>query len=214
MTSNCGEVLPYLAFVLFRVPLPLTIIQILAIDLGTDMFPALALGAEPPAEDTMRRPPRPKGERLLSLQVLVRAYGVLGLVEGAAGLAAYAAVLHGGGWHRGMPLVSSDPIYAQATTAYLGGIIALQMVAVFLCRHETQSIFKQGLFGNPMLLAGVGLEALMLLTLNYAPPIQGLLGTATVPVVGWWILLPFILLMVALEEFRKARTRALKMVLH
>lgn len=209
MTSNCGELLPYIAFAFFRVPLPLTILQILAIDLGTDMFPALALGAEAPAEDTMRRPPRSKGEHLLNLQVLARSYGILGLVEGAAGLAAYAAVLHGGGWHRGMPLLSSDLLYRQATTACLGGIIAMQMVSVFLCRHESWSIFRQGLFGNPMLLAGVGLEALILLALNHVHPIQALLGTATVPAVGWWILLPFMLLMVAFEELRKARSRAL-----
>ncbi len=65
LTSNIPELVPYLAFVLFRIPLPLTIIQILAVDLGTDMLPALALGAEKPDPDTMRRPPRPRGERLL-----------------------------------------------------------------------------------------------------------------------------------------------------
>ena len=43
---------------LLRIPLPLTILQILAIDLGTDMLPALALGAERADPDTMRRPPR------------------------------------------------------------------------------------------------------------------------------------------------------------
>jgi sodium/potassium-transporting ATPase subunit alpha len=46
LSSNVPEIVPYLAFVLFRIPLPLTIIQILAVDLGTDMLPALALGAE------------------------------------------------------------------------------------------------------------------------------------------------------------------------
>ena len=60
LTSNIPEVVPYLAFVLVRIPLPLTIVQILAVDLGTDMLPALALGAETPAPDIMRRPPRPR----------------------------------------------------------------------------------------------------------------------------------------------------------
>ena len=69
-TSNIPEIVPYLAFVLFGIPLPLTIIQILAIDLGTDMLPALALGAEPPAGDTMRAPPRPRGEPLLTSAML------------------------------------------------------------------------------------------------------------------------------------------------
>jgi calcium-translocating P-type ATPase len=54
LTSNIPEVVPYLAFVLFKIPLPLTIIQILAVDLGTDMLPALALGAEAPNHAVMR----------------------------------------------------------------------------------------------------------------------------------------------------------------
>ena len=49
LASNIPEIVPYLAFVLFKVPLALTIIQILAIDLGTDMLPALALAAERPS---------------------------------------------------------------------------------------------------------------------------------------------------------------------
>jgi sodium/potassium-transporting ATPase subunit alpha len=74
LSSNIPELVPYLAFVLFRIPLPLTIIQILAVDLGTDMLPALALGAEKPDPAVMQRPPRARGERLLSWGLLARAY--------------------------------------------------------------------------------------------------------------------------------------------
>ena len=66
LSSNIPELVPYLAFVLFRIPLPLTIIQILAVDLGTDMLPALGLGAEKPDPGVMQRPPRAHNERLLS----------------------------------------------------------------------------------------------------------------------------------------------------
>jgi len=207
MTSNCGELMPYLAFVLFQVPLPLTILQILIIDLGTDMLPALALGAEAPAADTMRRPPRPRGERLLNREVFARAYGVLGLVEGAAGLAAYAVVLHLGGWRWGAPLGAAEPLYLQATTACLSGIIVLQMGAVFLCRHESRSLFRQGMLGNPLLLAGVGFEAVVLLGLHRFGPLREVLGTAPVPFAAWAVLLPFLLLMLGLEEARKAWVR-------
>ena len=207
MTSNCGELLPYLAFVLLGVPLPLTILQILIIDLGTDMLPALALGAEAPGADTMRRPPRPRGERLLDLQVLGRAYGVLGLVEGAAGLAAYGVVLHLGGWRWGRDLGPADPLYLQATTACLSGIIVMQMGAVFLCRHESRSLVRQGVLGNPLLLAGVLFEALVLLGLHRFGPLRAALGTAPVPLGAWAVLLPFLMLMVALEEARKAWVR-------
>ena len=58
LTSNIPEIVPYLAFVLLKIPLPLTIIQILAVDLGTDMLPALALGTEAPEPGVMQQPPR------------------------------------------------------------------------------------------------------------------------------------------------------------
>jgi sodium/potassium-transporting ATPase subunit alpha len=79
--SNIPEIVPFIAFVLFRVPLPLTVMQILAVDPGTDLLPALALGAETPEPDVMRRPPRSRRERLLNLPTLLRAYGWLGMIE-------------------------------------------------------------------------------------------------------------------------------------
>ena len=68
--SNIPELIPYIGYILFGIPLPLTIMQILAVDLGTDMFPALALGSEKPSPDIMQRPPRPKTEHLLTRGVL------------------------------------------------------------------------------------------------------------------------------------------------
>jgi magnesium-transporting ATPase (P-type) len=66
LSSNVPELIPYLAFVLFKIPLALTVIQILAVDLGTDLVPALGLGAEPPETGMMKQPPRPRRERLLT----------------------------------------------------------------------------------------------------------------------------------------------------
>jgi magnesium-transporting ATPase (P-type) len=71
LTSAIPELVPYLAFALFKIPLPLAIIQILAVDLGTDMLPALGLGADPPDPGIMRKPPRPRQERLLNWSLLV-----------------------------------------------------------------------------------------------------------------------------------------------
>ena len=73
LSSNVPELFPYLAFVVFRIPLPLTIIQILAVDLGSDMLPALGLGAEKPAPDIMKVPPRSRADRLLNWPLLARA---------------------------------------------------------------------------------------------------------------------------------------------
>lgn len=93
LTSNVTELIPYLAFVVFRIPLPLTIIQILAVDLGTDMLPALGLGAEKPAPDIMRTPPRSRADRLLNWPLLARAYLFLGVMQAAAAMSAYWFVL-------------------------------------------------------------------------------------------------------------------------
>src|SRR6185369_12885998 len=79
LTSNVPELVPYLAFVLLRIPLPLTIIQVLAVDLGTDMVPALGLGAEPPDPEVMFRSPRAKGDRLIDGRLLGRVYLLLGV---------------------------------------------------------------------------------------------------------------------------------------
>ncbi|MDQ1274494.1 MAG: sodium/potassium-transporting ATPase subunit alpha, partial [Euryarchaeota archaeon] len=75
LASNIPEILPFIAFVLFSLPLPLPVQLILAIDLGTDMLPAIALGVENGEVDIMKRPPRSRAEKLLNPQVLLTAYG-------------------------------------------------------------------------------------------------------------------------------------------
>lgn len=208
LTSNIPEVVPYLAFVLARVPLPLTVVQILAVDLGTDMLPALALGAEAPAPDTMRRPPRPRSERLLDAALLVRAYLWLGMLEATAALAAYFFVLEAGGWRHGDALAARDPLYLQATTACLAAIVVMQVVNVFLCRDPVRSAFSLGLASNPLILWGIAFELALLGAIVYTPWGQALFGTAALPLEIWLCVLPFAAAMLALEEGRKILIRA------
>jgi sodium/potassium-transporting ATPase subunit alpha len=207
LTSNVPELVPFLAFVLFRIPLPLTIIQILAVDLGTDILPALALGAEEPDPAVMRRPPRRRNERLLSWGLLVRAYVFLGLLEATAALAAFFFVLQTNGWHYGEPLARLDPLYLQATTACLAAIVAMQVVNVFLCRHPRRSSLSFGFFSNPLLLIGIAGEVVLLLLIVYTPAGNWLFGTAPLGLDSWLFVVPFAVLMWALEEARKAWLR-------
>ena len=123
LTSNVPELVPYLAFAFARVPLALTVIQILAVDLGTDMVPALGLGAEPPDSRVMQRPPRSRQDRLLTPGLLVRAYLFLGSFEAVAAMAAFFFVLAATGWHWGQELSVTDMRYRQATTACLTAIV-------------------------------------------------------------------------------------------
>jgi len=208
LTSNIPELIPYLAFVLFRIPLPLTIIQILAVDLGTDMLPALGLGAEKADPGVMRRPPRARGERLLNWGLLLRAYLFLGMLEATAALAAFFYVLQGAGWQYGQMLPHDSTLYLQATTATLSAIIVMQVANVFLCRNPSRSILSTGVLGNPLIFAGVALEIALILAIDYTPWGNAVFGTAPIPVDVWLFVVPFALGMVVLEEARKWMVRS------
>jgi calcium-translocating P-type ATPase len=207
LSSNVPELVPYLAFVLFRIPLPLTIVQILAVDLGTDMLPALALGAEKPDPDVMRRPPRARSERLLSWPLIARAYLFLGALEAAAAMAVFFLVLDAGGWQYGESLARNAPLYLEATTACLATIVVAQVVNVFLCRHPQRSAFSFAPFGNPLILFGVAAELLLLLFIVYTPAGNWLFGTAPVGVAVWLAALALALALGGAEEARKAWVR-------
>ncbi len=207
LTSNVPELIPYLAFVLFKIPLPLTIVQILAVDLGTDMLPALALGTEAPRDDVMQRPPRARSERLLHWPLLLRAYLFLGLMEAMAAMAAFFYVLHNGGWHYGQTLAADDMLYLQATTACLSAIIVMQLMNVFICRHPTESVFRFAWFGNRLLLLGIASEIILILLIVYTPLGNHLFGTAPIGIDVWLYAIPFAFAMLALDELRKALLR-------
>ncbi|QLQ25854.1 MAG: cation-transporting P-type ATPase [Dechloromonas sp.] len=207
LTSNIPELVPYLAYVLFRIPLPLTIIQILAVDLGTDMLPALALGAERPDPGLMRQPPRPADERLLSWPLLARAYLWLGPLQAAAALAAFFFVLGLGGWQYGEFLATADPLYRQATTACLAAIVVAQMVNVFLCRHPRVAAIHFPLTQNPLLLLGLAVELALILAIVYTPLGNELFATQAFAPATWGLMIALALAVAALEETRKYLAR-------
>jgi sodium/potassium-transporting ATPase subunit alpha len=207
LTSNIPELVPYLAFVLFHIPLPLTVIQILAVDLGTDMLPALALGAERASPEVMQRPPRPRGERLLSWPLLARAYGFLGPLEALAAMACFLVVLDHFGWHYGEALAVDDPRYLQATSACLLAIVLAQAVNLFVCRDPLRAVWQQPQPANPWLAAALASELGLLLLILYTPGGQAAFGTAPVPALAFAVALPGALLLGLAEEGRKAWLR-------
>jgi sodium/potassium-transporting ATPase subunit alpha len=207
LVHNVAELVPYLAFALFRIPLPLIPIQALSIDMGTDSLTALGLGVERPDPQDMRLPPRSQTEKLLNLPVAWRAYLFLGLIEAAAAMAAFFFVLLGGGWSYGQNLATDDPLYLRATTACLSAIIVLQIVNVFLCRSSVRSVFSTGLFDNRLIVWGVVLEIVLALIINYTAMGNWLLNTAPVPGELWLLLISSAAGMLALEELRKWTVR-------
>lgn len=206
-SSNIPEIIPYLAYVLFRIPLPLTIIQILAIDLGTDMLPALALGAEKPTRDLMRQPPRDPKERLLNFKLLSRAYLFLGPIEAVAGLFGFFHVLKSGGWQWGEMQALDNILYMQATTACLTAIIVTQVANVFACRSFRESLFSIGLFSNRLIFIGIAFEIMLQLFIVYHPWGNAVFATSPISIKVWLVLIPFAIALLVAEEIRKAVAR-------
>ncbi|MFO5494713.1 MAG: cation-translocating P-type ATPase [Cuspidothrix sp.] len=190
LASNMAEFLPFLAMVFLKIPPALVILQILAIDLGTDMLPALALGAEKPETGSMELPPRKKSQALLDLPLLLRAYCLLGLLEGLAGMAGFFFVWWTNGYNLPQlqalsPSILSHSanaatmaIYHQATTMTLAVIVACQDGNVFACRSERFSILRLGFFTNRLIWAGIGVEWLLILSIIYSPTLQKIFSTA------------------------------------
>lgn len=203
LSSNIPELVPYLAFVLLRIPLPLTVIQILAVDLGTDMLPALALGAEKPDAQIMREPPRGHDEHLLNAGLLWRAYRFLGVLEAGAAMAAFFYVLAHSGWIYGTQLASDDPLYLSATSACFAAIVVLQVANVFLCRQPRRASFGVGFFSNSLLFWAIAVELGLLLFALYTPWGNQLFATQPLPLSVWLLAAGCGLLMVLLEELRK-----------
>jgi sodium/potassium-transporting ATPase subunit alpha len=185
LASNVPEMLPFLAYVVLPVPLGLTVIQILSIDLGTDLVPAVGLGQEPPDGEAMQRPPRGRAGRLLDVGLIVRSYAFIGLVEAVWAMSMFFLALHLGGWHYGEALAPHDPVYRGATGITLVSVVFGQIGNLVGRRYETRSGLDRGLFRNVLFVVGVGLELAFALAVPFWPPMGRALGTG--PVAPWLV---------------------------
>lgn len=188
------ETVPFLVFAIGGglVPLPLTIMQILAFDVGSETLPALSLSREPAEPGIMLRPPRPRNEGVIRAPMLVRAWLFLGAIVAALQMAGFFYVLLKAGWHPGAPVGVGAPLhhaYRQATTMTFLGMMAGQIGTAFAVRTQRASLRSVGVFSNRYLLAGIAAEILLAAVFVYAPPMQALLGTAPLPI---WDLAPLL----------------------
>ncbi|HZY05889.1 MAG TPA: cation-transporting P-type ATPase [Anaeromyxobacteraceae bacterium] len=200
LTSNVPELTPFLAMVGLGIPPALNILQILAVDLGTDLVPALALGGEPPEPGLMDQPPRRKDVPLLDRALVVRAYLRLGLTQAAASMLAFLGMwwLAGVGFEALRALTpallsrAASPealaLYRAATTAALCAIVVCQMGNLFACRSERLSAFRVGPISR-LLWIGLLVEAALIAAVVYLPPLQAVFLTAPLPPLFWASLL-------------------------
>jgi len=180
LASNIPEIVPYLLYIVLPVPLALTIIQILSIDLGTDLLPAIGLGQEPPETDALKQPPRRAEERLLSFRVMATAYLFLGMIQAGFSLALFFFVLYRGGWRWGVELAPTDALYRSATGMTLASVVLMQIGNLIGRRSLRRSGFDIGLLHNRLMILGIGLEIAFSWAILYYPPVQMILGTGPV----------------------------------
>jgi len=206
------EAIPFIFYVIFKIPVPITVMQILAIDLGTETLPALALGVEKPEPGIMDVPPRPKKKGVIDKTLFFRGYIVLGLLNAAAVISAYYIVLLQGGWRPGMQLEPNDtvfanPLHLKAATIVFVGIVVMQIANVFACRSAKFSAFKIGFFDNKLILWGIVLELAFACVLIYVPFFQRIFNTIGLGWSDWAILFVFMAAIFFIEELRKRRGR-------
>jgi len=214
-TSNVAEMFPFLAMIFLHIPLPLTLLQILTIDLLTDQVPALALGLEQPEPGVMERPPKRPGEPILTGGMIVKAYLFLGPLAAGIGLFGFFYRYREAGWHwgdwAGMAAFGAGPsgalpatgIYMAATTMTLTGIVMAQVGNGFAMRTHRQSILKVGFFSNRLRWWGLGAELLGIAALMYVPWLQEIFSTAPLNLHEWMILAMFAPALLVADEIRK-----------
>ncbi|MDT7553159.1 MAG: hypothetical protein QOI16_1695 [Pseudonocardiales bacterium] len=190
------EVVPFLVFALTggAVPLPLTVLQILAIDLGTETLPALALGREPAEPGAMDRPPRPRSAGVVDRGLLLRAWLLLGTVSAILVMGGFLVTLLQAGWHLGDPTGPGSAlhqVYLQATTITFAGIVACQIGTAFAARTDRASLRSVGLWSNPLLLWGIAFELVFTAAVIYVPWLQDVFGTAALQPPQLAVIVPF-----------------------
>lgn len=216
--SNVPEILPFIARMAFGIPLALTVAQILAIDLGTDLLPALALGTEKPEPDVMQRPPRRRSQPLLDRPLVVRALLWLGGIEAALCFLGYFFVFRSYGYSNLSLFIGSNidlqlyahnlqthlgRVYILATTVFHAGVVFAQIGNVFACRTERGKVRYLGYFKNKFLLAGIAIEVGLILLLIYYDPLARVFEHLPIPFGYWPWLVAFAPVLYILDWLRR-----------
>jgi magnesium-transporting ATPase (P-type) len=215
--SNVPELAPFLLTALTGIPLALNVLQILAIDLGTDQLPALALGMEKPEPDVMKRPPRRRSQPILERRLITRAYLWLGPIEATLCFLAFALTYSAFGYgalvrlppipwltRLGAAGLGLAEVHILASTVFFAGVVMSQVGNAFACRTEKGKVRKLGWLSNRYLLLGIGVELVMLLALIYIPFLADLFEMTPLPPHAWPVLAIFAPILIVLERVRKS----------
>jgi magnesium-transporting ATPase (P-type) len=203
LTDNVAELTPFIAWALSggRFPLALGVLQILALDIGTDVLPSLALGAEPPARGLLDRPPI--RHHLLDGRLFTRVFGVLGPVEAAVELAAFIIVFVASGWRPGEAFPGGATLLAASGAAFTAVVLG-QAANAFACRSTVSPPWRIGWTTNRLLVGAVVAELGMLAGFLYLRPLADLLGQAPPTLAGFGVALLAVPAVLTADALHKA----------
>jgi magnesium-transporting ATPase (P-type) len=206
LTDNVAEVTPFVVWALSgaRFPLALGVLQILALDLGTDTLSAVALGAEPPGRHVLEGPP--VSGRLLDGTVARRAFGLLGPVIALATMVAFVVSLVALGWRPGEDFPTGRAL-AQASGAAFMTVVLAQTVNAFACRSSTRTPSELGWTTNRLLIPAASVELVFTLAVLFFSPVARELEHANPPLAGWLIALASMPVVLAVDWLDKHRRR-------
>ena len=208
-SSNVPQIIPFILSSLFGwLPLALSVFQILIIDAGTDILPALALGTEQPEPTAMNRKPRRRSQPLLNGGLFLRAFAWLGMIETVLCYIGFAWVYYSAGYIS-LPLLPSQPrsllpdvtIHLLASTVYFIGVLAAQIGNAFTCRTEVDRVHELGWWQNHFLLAGLLLQVILiggLVAVFFVP-----INPHPVPTGSWGLLIFYPITIYGLDRVRK-----------
>lgn len=196
LSSNIGEILLITATSIFGLPLPLTAVQILFVNLATDGLPALALAVDTPEEDLMKRPPRSSAPQIMSRQSMS-----LLLFSGV-----WSAVINTGlfAWL----LASGTPLKEAMSTIFVL-LILIQLVNAYIFRSDHASMLS-GIFSNVWLHCAVGSQLVVLALLLYVPFLSSVFSTMPPSFQEWLIILLCALSIIPVLELLKWSQRGMQ----
>ncbi len=202
LTDNVAELTPFVIWALSggRFPLALGVLQILCLDIGTDLLPAIALGNEAPSRGVLLRPP--EGRHLIDRPLLVRVFGVLGPAEAFAEMSAFLVALAAAGWRPGDTFPTGHALMAASGAAFAAVVIG-QIANSFACRSATRWPGLLGWRSNRLLLWAVGVELIALAGFLLIPPVANLLGQAFPPLAGFVVALLAAPLVLGVDRLHK-----------
>lgn len=190
VTTNLGEILTLTAALLVGLPLPLTAVMILWVNLITDSLCTMPLGVEPSHADTLTEPPRRAGEAIIDPYVL-RRMAMLSPLMAIGTLALF--------WYE---LGVTD--YIRAQTIAFTTLVAFQWFHAFNARSHVTSVFRMNLWSNPWLLIGVGGAVVLQMIVIYWTPAEIIFNTAPLSATDWVLILAVSSSIMVVDEILKA----------